>query len=577
MVKTFEIRLFFILCIVLINPELLFGEEPWVDIVKKRANESPLYPVSTLIFLGAIVHTFFTPFFSRLAAKKTKAHQKKITAGKAPVHSTSFGAGLASSLGEIEVVFGVWALFLSAAVVWSKNWESLIEYLSDEVGYVEPVFVGVVMFIASTRPVLKLAEIFLWKIAKWGGGSLKTWWFVILSVGPLAGSLITEPAAMTICAHLLAAKFFDMKTSRSLRYATVALLFINISLGGTLTHFAAVPVILVSSSWQWGTPEMFFLFGWKSILIILIVNTVYYLLFRKEFSRLEKTFEQLSKSKKIVGLYIDRESIERKIILMEKEAVKEAGFFKRVDQKYGRLKEKMKQSILKKAPSEGVDPKIIDHLVENTLDEIKKHELEKTIPGITEGKEADALDEHWDNRDDWVPLWVMAVHIGFLVWTVANAHVPVLFLAGFLFLMGFARITPQYQNRINMKPALMVAFFLSSLAIHGGMQSWWIAPLLVHLGELSLLAGTMALTAFNDNAAIMQLAIGVSDFPQNLKYIVLAGALGGGGLTVIANAPNPAGLSILKQYSKAGFSSASVFAWAIFPALVAGAVFYFVR
>jgi hypothetical protein len=64
------------------------------------------------------------------------------------------------------------------------------------------------MAIASTRPILQLAENCLRLLAKLGGEKPVAWWLVILTVGPLLGSLITEPAAMTICASLLAQKFY---------------------------------------------------------------------------------------------------------------------------------------------------------------------------------------------------------------------------------------------------------------------------------------------------------------------------------------------------------------------------------
>ena len=56
------------------------------------------------------------------------------------------------------------------------------------------------------------------------------------------------------------------------------------------------------------------------------------------------------------------------------------------------------------------------------------------------------------------------------------------------------------------------------------------------------------LTAVNDNAAITFLSTLVPNFSDGMKYSVVAGAVAGGGLTIIANAPNPAGLSILKSF-----------------------------
>ncbi len=102
---------------------------------------------------------------------------------------------------------------------------------------------------------------------------------------------------------------------------------------------------------------------------------------------------------------------------------------------------------------------------------------------------------------------------------------------------------------------MLVGFFLASLVIHGGCQKWWIAPVLSGLTNGRLMIGAIVLTAFNDNAAITYLASLVPGFPPSLKYAVVAGAVTGGGLTVIANAPNPAGQSILApSFGKDGIS-----------------------
>ena len=151
-------------------------------------------------------------------------------------------------------------------------------------------------------------------------------------------------------------------------------------------------------------------------------------------------------------------------------------------------------------------------------------------------------------RDEPVPTWVTVVHILFMAWTIVHAHQASLFILGLLFFLGFARITAQYQNRILLQPAILVGFFLAGLVIHGGLQAWWIEPVLGSLDSFSLMLGATVLTSFNDNAAITYLATLVPSFSDEMKYAVVAGAVSGGGLTIIANAPNPAGQSILKQH-----------------------------
>ena len=86
---------------------------------------------------------------------------------------------------------------------------------------------------------------------------------------------------MTIGALILSKKFYDLKPKRSLMYATLGLLFVNISIGGTLTHFAAPPVVMVAEKWDWGLAHMIQHFGWKAVCAIIISNPIYFLMFRK--------------------------------------------------------------------------------------------------------------------------------------------------------------------------------------------------------------------------------------------------------------------------------------------------------
>ena len=145
----------------------------------------------------------------------------------------------------------------------------------------------VIMTLASTRPILKLTEAVMQKIANLLGGTLIAWWFTILTAGPILGSLITEPAAMTISALLLANKFYDLGPSVRLKYATLGLLFVNISVGGTLSNFAAPPVLMVASPWNWDIAYMIVHFGWKAILGIVVSNGLYFLFFRRELMEMQ--------------------------------------------------------------------------------------------------------------------------------------------------------------------------------------------------------------------------------------------------------------------------------------------------
>ena len=179
----------------------------------------------------------------------------------------------------------------------------------------------------------------------------------------------------------------------------------------------------------------------------------------------------------------------------------------------------------------------------------------------------------WAERDVPIPWGVTLVHVLFLAWTVFTAHYPVLFIGGFLFFLGFMSITKTHQNQVELKGAIMVGFFLAGLVTHGGLQGWWIAPVLGSLGEIPLMLTATVLTAFNDNAAITYLSTLVPGLSESSKYAVVSGAVNGGGLTVIANAPNPAGQSILGRFFDHGVNPAKLAISALIPTVIMGICF----
>jgi hypothetical protein len=172
-----------------------------------------------------------------------------------------------------------------------------------------------------------------------------------------------------------------------------------------------------------------------------------------------------------------------------------------------------------------------------------------------------------------VPPWIVAVHLLFLGFVVMESHYPALFVGAFMFFLGFMEVTRPYQSDMDLKAPILVGFFLAGLVTHGGLQGWWIGPTLGGLSELPLFFGATGLTAFNDNALITYLATLVPDFSEPLKYAVVAGAVTGGGLTVIANAPNPAGQAILGRYFEDGIAPLGLLAGAVLPTIVATACF----
>jgi Putative Na+/H+ antiporter len=456
-----------------------YGDEGMSSVWKQlvhRVQVQPFNLVSLVIFICAIIHTFVAPKINLLSEKM---RQRNVEKGLEV--ADTFGVEIMRFMGEVEVIFGLWIMPLLLAMTFSYDWNVALNYLSD-LEYVEATFVVVVMAVASSRPIVNLAEQCMKFIARLGGESVHVWWFIILTLGPLSGSLITEPGAMTISALLLGKQFYCHKPSNKLAYATLGLLFVNISVGGVFTSFAAPPVLMVSKAWGWDTAFMFTNFGLKAVLGILISNVLYFFAFRGELNALEKR---------------RRAAIEEK----------------------------------------GVQ----------------------------------------DQKTEKMPFWISLVHITFLAWIVVHSHFPVMFIGSFLIFIGFHRATLPYQNNLSLKTPMLVGFFLAGLVVHGSLQAWWITPILGNLSCEMLMMMSTILTAFNDNAEITFLASLIPTFDDAMKYAVVAGAVTGGGLTVIANAPNPLGQALLGQFFPEGIRPSRLFLAALVPTLIVGMAFWFLR
>ena len=153
-----------------------------------------------------------------------------------------------------------------------------------------------------------------------------------------------------------------------------------------------------------------------------------------------------------------------------------------------------------------------------------------------------------------MPWLVSAIHLSFLAAVVVFAHHPVVFIGLFLFFMGFTQAYSRYQNPLILKEGLLVGFFLAGLVVLGGMQQWWLQPIVSSLEPTALFFGALGLTAITDNAALTYLGSLIEGMSDPAKYMLVAGAVAGGGLTVIANAPNPAGVALLRS----GFNDESI-------------------
>ena len=542
-------------------------------ILMHRIKAVPFNLIATLIFLCAIVHTFMASKFMAKSHQRERAHADKIKRGEARENTRDIMAGVYHFIGEVEVVFGLWIIPLFIAIALFYDWSTVVNYVEHGVNLTEAAFVVVIMVLASTRPILQLAERIMLRIAGFLGGSLAAFWVTVMTIGPLLGSLITEPAAMTISALLLSQRFYDLNPSTRLKYATLGLLFVNISVGGTLTHFAAPPVLMVAGPWDWGTGFMLSQFGWKAVIGILISNAAYYWLFRKELGELQHQYAVRLLKEDIARNFVPRTLMDDEWSKVQSETEKEQNFNEtlvtRTNSYIEKVREKIEAEILRKAEGEGADPELIREAIDKRFNEVGLYKLRQSVPGLLpEDQRPEFRDPNWDEREDPVPAWIVVVHVLFMAWTIINAHHYAFFVLGLLFFFGFAQITSQFQNRIFLQPPLLVGFFLAGLVIHGGTQGWWIAPVLGSLSEVPLMLGATILTAFNDNAAITYLSTLVPGFTDSLKYAVVAGAVTGGGLTVIANAPNPAGQSLLKKHFDSAVSPKGLLFGALAPTVI---------
>lgn len=423
----------------------------------KSMNPSTIEILASVLFAIAVLHTFCVKKFAHWA------HQSP--AGSAREQFLHF-------LAETEVVFGLWAAALFLGIVIARRSATEASAYIDGLNFTEPKFVFAIMVVAATRPVVKLAE-FLISLASRAlpVREALSFYLAALILGPLLGSFITEPAAMTLLALVLKRRYFDQGISRKLAYATLGLLFVNVSIGGTLTHFAAPPVLMVAGKWNWDTTFMLTHFGWRAAAACLASTAMVAFWFRRELA---------------------------------------------------------------------------------------------VLPPVRDESAS-------------VPTWLTVAHLATLGLVVAFAHHPDVFFGVFVLFLGLVTATHKYQDALKLREGLLVGFFLAGLVTLGSLQAYWLKPLIERLNSHALFFGATGLTALTDNAALTYLGSLVEGISGELKYALVAGAVTGGGLTVIANAPNPAGVSILqsaKVFGGEGISPLGLFLGALFPTGVAVVFFW---
>jgi hypothetical protein len=360
-----------------------------------------LSQLSTILFGVAIMHTFAAPWIS--------------------------------AKWKVELILGFWALVFLFWMMFERGFTMVFSYLAG-LSFKEPLFVFVFMIICASKPILWIADKFILRLSNllhhfFKLDPMRAEVFVLLAFGPLLGSLMTEPAAMTLVALFLRKMIRDLP-SRAL-YALVGILFVNISVGGAMTPFAAPPILMVALKWGWSFETTLSYFAWRSFLICLVNTTGFLMVFKKD--------------------------------------------------------------------------------LQTGMSSLRAQDLKDSGQGLK-------------------------IHEAFLV-----------------------------------------AVFLASLVVFGELQKWWLQPLLAHLSNSGLFFGATALTSIVDNAALTYLGSQVEGLSDFAKYAIVAGALAGGGLTILANAPNPVGYSILiSKFPGKKMSHLRLFQAAMIPTLVAVLLFWFI-
>ena len=438
---------------------------------------STFHLISLILLIAAILHT--------LIVHKIHAFARMIEAKEAPKRHhkrspRSIGVHALYLLAEVEIVFAIWCIPLFFVMAANFGWGTALEYINTR-DYTETIFVVIILSLSATRAIIQASHVLIQFLANRLGGSLSAWWFVLLTVGPILGSFITEAGAMVISALLLSKKFYQFRPSSKLAYATLALLFTNISVGGALTNFASPAVLILSHAWSWSNWDVLISFGLKAVLGILIANGIYWFYFRKEFA-----------------------------ILNERQKISAEVF----------------------TPPQ-----------------------EEDIP---------------------VPRWMTLVHLFAIASVVLSAHYPAIFIAAYLFFVGFHQATRQHQDSLKLARPLLVGLFIAGLVIHGGLQGWWVVKAFSDLNPIQVLLMAIGLTAFNDNTAISYLASLIPNWGKIFEYAIFTGVIAGGGLTVIANAPNPAGFVVLAKHFNGAASSWKLFLSALMPALILYLIFSFI-
>ncbi len=373
-------------------------------------------------------------------------------------------------LSETELAFPFWGIIFLATVPlfsvlgWIDGSDSRNQFmeLAGHLDFSEPALLFVILLVTNTPLVMRFASRaidgvadLVMQMASASRGEAS--YITSMIVGPLMGSLITEPAAMTVTALFLRDRFFNRRVSRRFKFMSFANLLVNVSIGGALTNFAAPPILMVRDAWGWSSNFVFFHFGLNAALAI-VVNTGLCWFFLRGELRAVQGFpkESLNDANGLI-LKKDSASTTRTSQAAEQRAVRSLGS-----------------------------------------------------------------------------------RLFYLV------------------------------NQFEFRSSLYVALFLAGVVVLGHQQAWWLRELVEGKSPFSLFLGSTVLTSVTDNAALTYLSTQIESLTPLMRHAVVAGSIAGGGISVVANAPNPIGFSILReQLGDAGFGFSDLLRYALLPTAIA--------
>lgn len=429
---------------------------------------SPLRVGAAVFFFLSILHTFCTPFFYKRF--QICQHKKMIFPEKWRKYlwlSESYRL-----LSSVDVIFIFWSVPLFLWFLYSEGYAEAIDYFNHR-NYLFALFIMIMLILLESRPIVYLSECIFLTIAKIGKQSPKCWWWTLMLGAPFSAILLKETGAMIIAATLLVRYFYKFAPSLRFSYATMGLLFSNISVGGLITDISSRALLLVSPALKGEQEFVIRHFSWKAVIAIFLSTTTYYLMFRKEFDHF---------------------------------------------------------------------PKVV--------------------------KNASIADER-------VPIWLICLHVLFVAAIMSVRSVPLLMIGILILYLGLHQFTIFYQNSIRVTKVCCVGLFYAGLLILGGLQEWWMLVIMHRMSDFGYMFTSYILSMFLDNVLVNYLVHNLSVATDCFLYLVIAGCMSAGGVTILANAPNIVGYLIIKPFFPTSpVSLGRLFVFALGPSLIALMTFW---